>query len=102
MKYPKQQQQVFENFLKQISTHIDIFKTNMHTLHYICYQQHSEGQKHNWLYCTNEGLKRQHQLKQGEEATKFFNSDFNFELYPNECNDNHVETMVKQTLKNLK
>lgn len=101
MKYPIEQQKVFERFLNQIAPIYDLEKPNPHTLHYMCYQQHSEGQRHNWLYNTVKGLKRGHSLKEGEEAQKFFESDFDFELYPEGCNDNHVETMLKRTYKNL-
>ena len=101
MKYPKNQQQVFERFLKELFTIIDVEKINPNTLHYICFQQHSEGQKHNWLYCTVDGLKREHQLTENEDAVKLFDSNFEFELYPDGCNDNHIETMVRRTIKNL-
>ncbi|WPZ08736.1 hypothetical protein [Roseivirga spongicola] len=101
MKYPKEQQQVFERFLKKIAPIIDIKNSNGHSLHFMCFQQHSEGQKHNWLYNTTEGLKRGYKLTEDEEAHKFFESDFEFELYPEGCNDSHVETMIKYTLKNI-
>lgn len=107
MKYPINQQQIFEQFVKQISVHIKPSDIGIHTLYFMCYQQHAEGNSHNWLYCVpNRGLMPKFMLlREGidiNECSKFFECEVNtFELYPIGINDNHIETMVKYTLKKL-
>jgi len=103
MKYPIEQQKVFEHFCKQLHVHIDIKTINAHALHFICFQQFNDGQKHNRLYCTVNGLKKESNLTEIEknDCQRLFGGDYDFLLYPYGCNDNHIETMVKKTLKNL-
>lgn len=102
MKYPQQQFEVLTESLKKLAIHVDIKQVNLHTLHYIIYQQYSEGQKHNWLYCLPGGqLIKAHKAASLEGAEKFFTGNYSFELYPAGCNDNHIETAMKQALKQL-
>lgn len=104
MKYPLQQFEVLVNILKQLAVHFDLNSINPNALHYIVFQQLSEGQKHNQLYCIEGGtLKRQFQMTETEQQTakKLIENDFDFKLYPEGCNDNHVETAVKKAVKLL-
>ena len=101
MKYPKEQMEVFKQFLEALRSHLDPSGLNGHSVHFMCYQQHSEGHEHNWLHVTKEGeLKRAHRLTLEEKgvATKLFTSDFEFKLYPEGCNDSHISTMLKHTM----
>jgi len=99
MKYPKNQFEVLASFLEKIKNVYDLETSNLHSLHFECYQQNAEGQEHNSLWLVNNKLKRKHQLKEGEKATQFFHSKFDFKLYPDGCNDSHVETAMKQAIK---
>jgi hypothetical protein len=107
MKYPKDQYEVLVECLKVFHVHmVDIKELNPNTLHYMVYQQFSEGQKHNWLYCVPGGiLKRQHQLTEEEAKTSVKFLDFPiekpFELYPEGCNDNHIPTAVKKAISEV-
>ena len=105
MKYPATQFETLLTILKQFAVHFDLNSINPHSLHYMVFQQLSEGQTHNHLYCVEGGtLKRYFQLTEPEKLTavKFIESDFDFQLYPSGCNDNHVETAMRNALKQLK
>ena len=103
MKYSLIQFEELVKVLKQFAVHFDIKAINPNALHYMVYQQISEGQKHNALYCVNGQIKKFHSLTELEKETarKFIESDFDFELYPSGCNDNHIETAVKKAVKSL-
>lgn len=106
MNYPINQFNILTESLKQLSVLIDLKTINPNALHFIVYQQFSEGQKHNQLYCVEGGtLKRYYQLTEQEKETAQkllkFENDVEFLLYPDKCNDNHVETAVKKALKDL-
>jgi len=106
MKYPEKQRLVFESFLKTLLPVIPSLKNaNRHTLHFICFQQFAKGHEHSKLFCTEGGgLKKQINLTETEKINAIplmENIDFDFELYPNGCNDNHVATMLNYTFKNL-
>jgi hypothetical protein len=105
MKYPEKQYNVLVEALKQLAVHLDIKAYNPVALYYVVYQQFSESQKHNHLYCCVGGeLKKYHKLTEGEktEAVKFLNTkDKTLELYPEGCNDSHIETAVKRAVKEL-
>lgn len=104
MKYPKQQFETLVDTLKVLSTHFELSSVHPCSLHYVVYQQASEGQKQNWLYCIEGGqLSRYHALteEQKQTAIKWLNISPDFALYPEGCNDNHIETAVKNALKLL-
>ncbi len=102
MKYPQQQCEILVSSLKKLAVHLDIKESNPHTIHYIVFQQFSEGQKHNWLYCCPGGtIQRAYKIDNINECEKFFNTDFDFQLYPEGCNDNHIETAMKAAIKNM-
>lgn len=102
MKYPQKQFEILVNSLKKLAVHIDIKESNPHTLHYMVYQQYSEGQKHNWLYCMPGGnIQRAHKIKDITECEKWFNDEQQFDLYPDGCNDSHIETAMKAAIKSL-
>lgn len=102
MKYPKNQFETLLRVLKKLAVVIDIRQFNYHTLHYVVFQQFSEGQQHNMLYQHGATLKRYHQLTDEEKKTAIKWIDTNnevFELYPGNCNDDHIETAVKAAIK---
>lgn len=102
MKYPVNQFNTLLECLKYLSTYINIREVNPNALHYVVFQQFSEGQTHNHLYCLNGTIKKQHQLTDIEksEAVKFIDTKgAEFLLYPKGCNDAHVETAVKKAIK---
>ena len=103
MKYPAEQFEVLLQVLKQFAVHFDLTSVHPCTLHYMAFQQLSEGQNHNSLYCVDGKIKKQHQLTtlEIETAIKFIDLDFDFKLYPEGCNDNHTETAVKKAIKQL-
>lgn len=103
MKYPINQFEVLVNILKQFAVHFDLNSVHPCTLHYMAFQQVSEGQKHNYLFCVSGTLKKYHSLTEEEKQTavKFIETDFDFKLYPDGCNDSHIETAVKKALKQM-
>jgi N-acetyl-anhydromuramyl-L-alanine amidase AmpD len=102
MKYPKKQFEVLKECLKQLSAIYDIKGSNV-TMHYICYQQISDGQQHNHLYCYGSQLKRYYSLNEEQKTkfVKFIDINFDFKLYPDGCNDSHIETAMKRAIKEL-
>ena len=101
MKYPQQQFEVLTEGLKKLAVHFDIKSVNPHALHFMIYQQYSEGQQHNWLYCYNGEIRKAHKIEDITNWVKFFEGSYNFDLYPEGCNDSHIETAMKQAIKNL-
>lgn len=105
MKYPVNQFRTLVEVLKQLSVLMDLTSVHPCALHYIVYQQFSPGQQHNHLWSTVNGLKRFYQLTEEEkqDARKLIElkPENEFMLYPDGCNDNHVETAVKRALKEL-
>lgn len=105
MKYPEKQYNILIEALKKLAVHLDIKAFNPVALYYVVYQQFSESQSHNHLYCVSGGnLKKFHQLTEGEkvEAIKFLDTEGKtLDLYPEGCNDNHIETAVKRAVKEI-
>ena len=114
MKYPVEQYNELKNGLKKLQSYLDLKESNIHTLHYVVFQQYSEGQEHNALYIKDSELLKAFQVwnkyavylpGQPEENRKgwekFITSEFDFKLYPEGCNDNHIETAVKKAVKEL-
>lgn len=104
MKYPVEQFETLIETLKTLSNYINIRECNPSTLHYLIFQQFSEGQTHNHLYCINSSIKKAHQLTDIEkkEAIKLIDTKGkHFLLYPIGCHDTHIETAVKKAIKQM-
>lgn len=105
MKYPANQFEILVKCIKILSSYIDVNSINKNSLHYMINQQYNEYQKHNHLIIVDGELKRKFSLVDGKmienngELLVF--PDFNFELYPEGCNDTHVETAMKNALKQV-
>lgn len=105
MKYPQKQFELLTQGLQVISTHFEIANIHPCQLQYLLYQQASEGQKHNALFINNEGNIVKGFIAENKEGftpiISFLNED-NFPLYPEGCNDTHIETAVKAAIKAIK
>lgn len=105
MKYPQDQFEALLKVLKQVSVIYDIKESNPLTLHYICYQQAcNEGQEHNKLYVYGTQMKRYGNLTEEEKqvfVSFIQNVEFDFKLYPDNCNDSHINTAMKKAIKLL-
>lgn len=103
MKYPENQFNKLVSTLKVLNKHIENLKeVNVHTLHFLVYQQYCTGQKHNQFVLTEHGITRRHSAEVLKlNYTELFNSDDSFELYPNNTNDNNIETAMKKALKEI-
>jgi hypothetical protein len=103
MKYPAQQFEKLVDGLKTLKQYFDVDNVNHSQLNFIIYQQYaSEGQEHNAIYVLPDGkLIKKHSLleEQKETAQRLFAPDNLFLLYPEGCNDNHIETAVRNALK---
>jgi hypothetical protein len=102
MKYPAQQFETLVSALKELARHFEVKDVNPCELHYIVFQQGSLGQTHNWLYTNGSEIKRAHSLSSLEGWQKVANVPSSFELYPDGCNDNHIETAVKRAISEAK
>lgn len=106
MKYNLEQFEVLVKCLNVFKKYIDIESMNPNNLHFIIYQQFSEGQTHNKLVVSEGTLKRKFTLIEGNlienEGENVINFNYDFELYPLGCNDNHIETAVKKAIKQTK
>ena len=103
MKYPKNQYVLLVQYIKEVAKLFDVTSMHPNSLHYLVYQQGSENQTHNHLYSVNGTVKRYHQLTDDEKgvAIKAFDFSEGLELYPEGCNDTHVETAVKRAIKEI-
>lgn len=103
MKYPQKQFNKLVTILKKLSNYFDIQNMNSNQLHYLAYQQVSEGQPHNaFIVLDNNTLVRQFELdKNDTSVNRLFKTDTSFELYPNDTEDSHIETAVKRALKKI-
>lgn len=104
MKYPVEQFEVLIQGLKQVAKHFNVNDINPNQLHYIVYQQFSEGQIHNHIYImADETLKRFHTMSDEEKinAEKLIDINYDFVLYPDGCDDTHVMTAMKKAIKEL-
>ncbi len=101
LKYPFSEYQNLLKVLKQLARYFDVFDMQPNQLHYLAYQQTNvSGQAHNQIYLTDSGLKRAHSMEV-ISGKKIVNVDFELELYPNNCNDNHIESAVKRAVKEI-
>lgn len=104
MNYPTNQFELLKKGLKILSVHINVKNVNPSQLQYLLYQQASEGQKHNSLFINDKGeIKRQYSIKDKTDFLPLINflNEENFPLYPQNCNDSHIETAVKKALKEI-
>jgi hypothetical protein len=104
MKYPKEQFEVLKDCIKQFAPIYNVKASNLYTLHYMCYQQLAkEGQEHNHLYVYGSEMKRFGNLNndQKNNFVKLINIDYDFKLYPDGCNDDHILTAMKSAMKDL-
>lgn len=104
MKYPVNQFNKLVTILKKLSNHFDIENVNFSHLHFVAYQQVSEGQSHNAFVLLNDNTIMK-QFQANNEGFQVFKRlceiDDTFELYPNNTNDNHIETAIKKALKQI-
>lgn len=104
MKYPQNQFDKLVNILYRLSNYADLETINYSHLHYLAYQQVSEGQTHNAIVvCNDNTIMRQFQAdKEGVQVYKrLCEIDNTFELYPNDTNDNHIKTAIKRALNEI-
>jgi hypothetical protein len=99
MKYPQQQYANLLQALTILSNWLDIDKINPSQLHYIVYQQYSDGQRHNWIYIDGTRLVKSHAVNSIDGLSKLLPNTVDFELYPKGCNDSHIETAMKRAIK---
>lgn len=104
MKYPAAQLQILQDSIATLANHFNVQDIHPATLHSAVYYQSSEGHKHNWLYkhVSGEGISRRHAIEDLNDWNKLFEVPASFMLYPDGCNDSHVETAVKHCLKQIK
>ena len=107
MKYPAQQFELLKKGLQVLNNHFEIDRVHPVELQYILFQKASEGQKHS-RYCINEnGNIARHYYVNDLGLTGYvllidFLNESNFPLYPDGCNDTHIETAVKSAMKAIK
>lgn len=105
MKYPQNQFELLKQAMAALSKHVDLNSVHPCMLHGIVYEQYAEsGQNHNkFLIDGNGKLIRSATLVGGElvwnEGKRLIKSNSSFELYPDGCNDTHIETAVKRAIK---
>lgn len=102
MKYPQSQYEHLVKGLNELSKAIDL--TSMHpcALHFEVFQSASKGHDHNWIYTKDGIAARAHKIENIEGWKRAVTSvPDTFELYPDGCNDTHIETAVKKALKEL-
>lgn len=106
MKYPAKQ---FDKLVQHISTlakYFDVQSVHACQLHYMIYQQCGQGQDHNKLILTSDNVLTRSAYLDGDtlkwrEGTRIIEDDNEFLLYPEGCNDPHIETAVKKAIKQL-
>lgn len=103
IKYPESEYKNLIIVLSQIKKHLEINEIHSNQLHYIAYQQTSKRQPHNWIYKSKKtgNLVKKHSINNIENFDKIVNVNFELELYPNNCNDIHIETAIKRAIKEL-
>mgnify|MGYP003657248272 CR=1 FL=1 len=103
LKYPESEYNKLVKILEQISECLNISEYQPMQLHYMAYQQVNKYQPHNKIYRTSEGLKRGHSMNEDEikKSIIMVNLDLDLELYPNDCNDKHIETATKKAIKQV-
>ncbi len=102
MKYPQTQFDKLVMILTELNKHIENLKElNKNSLHYLAFQQVSEGQTHNALVLTECGQILKEFQANGfnfKIKNRLCKIDKDFLLYPEGCNDNHIHTAVKKAI----
>lgn len=109
LKYPFTEYQNLIIVIKQLAPYFEIGLMQPNQLHYLAVQQTNKiRQSHNRLFITSQGLQRSSSLNEitTKEVKKTYakpivNVDFELDLYPNECNDTHIETATKRAVKEV-
>jgi hypothetical protein len=102
MKYPAQQFDQLIKGLQDLKQVIDLNSMYPCALHFEVFQQGSKGHSHNWIYTKDGVSSRAHKIDNLEGWNKVVQSiPETFELYPDGCNDPHIETAVKKAIKQL-
>ena len=105
MKYPQEQYAKLVENLKEISKYAPNIKDmNPSALHYQVYQNHGEGLDHNRMMVNESGeIARKWRVEDNNLSgyKLIIEQDKDFVLYPDGCNDNHIETAVKKALKEI-
>lgn len=105
MKYPKSQFDKLVLILKQLNNHFTNIKDiNYSHLHFLAYQQVNSGQSHNSFVLTECGQIVKNHTAKGfnfKVKNRLVSIDDAFELYPNDTNDLHIKTAIKNALKQI-
>ena len=101
MKYPKEQYNKLVDSLSVLRGFFDLKGINPARLHYIVYQQHSSGQRHNALVMNQGTITRAHTIGD-DDTNRILPIDDSFELYPDGCIDMHITTAINKAIKELK
>src|SRR5690606_21387209 len=101
MKYPKEQFEQLKSAIKTLSDVLPVCEIHPSRLHGLVYQQGSKGQKHNWIYQKDGQLARAHAIADLTGWSKVVDVSESFTLYPEGCNDDHIQTAVKAALKQI-
>ena len=105
MKYPAQQFEHLVNALKELSNYFDLNSIHPCSLHFLVYQQGSERQEHNWLMIDSQtqNIQKNFLVKHKGLTTykKLITVPNTFELYPNNTNDNQIQTAIKKALTTI-
>lgn len=102
MKYPQTQYEQLVKGLSELAKAIDLTSLHPCALHYEVFQAGSKGHSHNWIYTKDGTVARAHKIDNIEDWSRVVTSvPETFELYPDGCNDSHIETAVKKALKQL-
>lgn len=104
MKYPKEQFEKLVGITEVLSkVYVNLADQNPNALHFLAYQNVNEFQSHNAIVLDKEGnpMKQHWAETMGKDYDRLLPIDNEFKLYPDGCNDNHVETAMKRVLKQL-
>lgn len=108
MKYPAQQYDALVRILSQLKEHFDLTGISPSELHYLAFQQSQSDQSQslNVLRIRDGVIKRTHFLAVGNDTpvaewTPIVTPEQGFKLYPDGCNDTHIDTAVKRAIKDV-
>lgn len=93
MKYPKQQFRLLVECLVLLKPYVSFEHVSNSQLHYIIATQFNVHNKHNWLYDVNG------KAVKDSKGRKIIDIEEKFDLYPDGCDDTHIETAMKKALK---
>lgn len=103
MKYPEEQFETLKETVKALSKVFENIKeVHPSKIYSLVVNQHSEGQLHNSIVITEEGLYTRRYI--AEDLNVKFTPLIEpkpFVIYPNGCEDSHIQTAVKKALKSI-